>query len=161
MRFISSCACIALAVAVVSFWHESRALSTSNSLNQSKSVLADPGLNDLLESRIRGAWAAFKNKDKQAYSDFLADNFVAVYADGEGTRDKAHVLRDVDSSVVSKVLLSRFNAVALGSDASFVTYEAFLQFPPRLGLDSRKCTLAKFGSSEVVNGNRLTIRKRV
>jgi hypothetical protein len=143
MRFVSSCAGIALVLATVIFWQESRALSKPSFRGQSKSVVAEPGLSDLLESKIRTAWTAFKNKNKQAYSEFLADDFIAVYADGEGTRDKAHVLRDVDSSVVSEVLLSRFNVAPLGSDAAFVTYEAFLQFPPKAGVRFEKVYISE------------------
>ena len=91
-----------------------------------------------LEAKIRAAWTAFKNKNRQAYGEFLADDFLAIYADGEGTRDKARVLRDVEGSVVNDVILSRFKVTPLGPDSAFVTYEAFIKFPSKAGVPFEK-----------------------
>jgi hypothetical protein len=100
---------------------------------RSSSTPANPDLKDLLESKIRAAWIAFKNKNERAYAKFLADDFIAVYADGEGLRDKPHVLSDVDVNAMIEVKLSNFSVVPLSPEAAFATYEAFLQFPPKRG----------------------------
>ncbi len=92
---------------------------------------AQPDLKQTLESKVRAEWSAFKNKDKRAYSEFLADDFVAVEADNQGERNKWHVLREVESSVVYDYMLAVFRVVPLGPDAAFITYEASLQFPPK------------------------------
>jgi len=143
MRFIGSCSCVALMFATLTFWQNAAVLNMARDRDQPKSASSQSRLNDELESKIRTAWAAFKNKNKQAYGEFLTDDFIAVYADGEGTRDKAHVLRDVDGSVVSEVLLSRFAVLPLASDAAFVTYEAFIQFPPKAGVRFEKVYISE------------------
>ena len=52
-------------------------------------------------------------------------------ADNEGTRNKWHVLREVESSMVQDYTLSVFKVTPLGSDAAFVTYEALIHFPAK------------------------------
>lgn len=94
---------------------------------------AQSNLKDILEAKIRAEWIAFRNKNERAYAKFLADDFIAVYADGEGMRDKPHVLSDIDVSAVTEVKLSSFSVVSLSPEAAFATYEAFLQFPPKRG----------------------------
>ena len=49
----------------------------------------------------------------------------------EGARDKWHVLREVESSMVQDYTLSVFKVTPLGSDAAFVTYEALIHFPAK------------------------------
>lgn len=134
MRHVCIRPCTTLVIATVSLWQAPGATRKVGESGQSSNVSAPSDLNDMLESKIRTAWTAFKNKNKRAYAEFLADDFIAVYADGEGTRDKAHVLSDVDGSVVREVSLSRFNVAPLSSETAFVTYETFLQFPPKAGV---------------------------
>ena len=85
----------------------------------------------LLESNVRAAWAAFKNKNKRAYSDFLWDDFMAVEEDGDGERNKLKVVREVDQSVVHDFSLQLFKVDPIGPDAALVTYESSITFPPR------------------------------
>ena len=96
---------------------------------QSSSVASDKKLADLLESKIRAAWKAFKDKDKKAYAEFLTDDFMAVEEDGQGERTKMVVLREVGESVVHdyQVQLLRVDPIAPG--AQLVTYENVIQFP--------------------------------
>lgn len=89
----------------------------------------EPELKHLMESKIRAEWDAFKNKDKKAYSDLLADDFVALEDDGQGTRNRYTAASEIDRSVVSNYLLTAINVTALGSDAAFVTYEITMEFP--------------------------------
>lgn len=100
---------------------------------RTSSASANPDLKNMLESKIRAAWMAFKNKNERAYAKFLADDFIAVYADGEGLRDKPHVLSDVDVSAIIEVKLSSFTVVSLSPEVALATYEVFLQFPPKRG----------------------------
>jgi len=92
----------------------------------------------LLESRIRASWAAFKNRDKKAYGDFLADDYVAVEADGDGARNKQHMLRESEASMMTDYTLSFFKVTPLGPDAAFVRYEAFFRFPPKSAVQFEK-----------------------
>ncbi len=99
--------------------------------SRSGSAPVQENLNQILESKVRAAWETFQKKDRKTYADFLADDFIAVEADNEGTRNKWHVLREVESSMVQDYTLSVFKVTRLGSDAAFVTYEALIRFPAK------------------------------
>ena len=84
----------------------------------------------MLEANVKTEWDAFQKKDKKAYSDLLADDFVAVEDDGQGQRTKAAVLGEIDRSNIYKYFLFSFKALPLNPDAALVTYELTTQFPP-------------------------------
>lgn len=90
-----------------------------------------PDVRELLESKIKAEWDAFKNRDKKAYADLLADDFTAIEDDGQGRRNKYAAANEVDRSVVSNYSLFALNVMPLAPDAAFVTYEITLQFPPK------------------------------
>ena len=94
----------------------------------SKNGTAQPKLADLLEAKVRAAWAAFKKKDKDGYAEFLTDDFQAVEADGDGERPKPHILREVEHSMYTDYLLQLFQVQQLGPNYAFVTYESTMQF---------------------------------
>ena len=85
----------------------------------------------LLESRVRAEWDAFKNKDKKAYGDLLADDFVAVETDGEGARNKTHAVNEADRSPLHNYTLHNFRLITAGTNAAVVSYELTLEFPPK------------------------------
>jgi hypothetical protein len=91
---------------------------------------SDKKLADLLESKIRAAWKAFKDKDKKAYAEFLTDDFMAVEEDGQGERTKMVVLREVGESVVHEYQVQLFRVDPIAPGAQLVTYENVIQFPP-------------------------------
>jgi len=93
------------------------------------SAAAEPQLGDMLETNVRTAWLAFKNKDKDGYAKFLADNFQAVEADGDGERPTSRILREVEHSMYTDYLLQLFQVQQLGPNYAFVTYESTMQFP--------------------------------
>jgi hypothetical protein len=86
-------------------------------------------LSGILEANVKAEWEAFKNKDKKAYADLLAEDFVAVEDDGEGMRKKRTAVEEVDRSVVSKYYLFGLNVLPLGLDTALVTYEITMEFP--------------------------------
>lgn len=96
---------------------------------QAKQGLPQASLSELLESKVRAAWAAFKIRDQEKYGEFLADDFQAVEADGEGERSKVRILREVQHSMYTDYLLQLFQVQQLGQSYAFVTYEATIQFP--------------------------------
>jgi len=83
----------------------------------------------LLEANVHAEWEAFKNKDKKAYSDLLADDFVAVEDDGDGMRKKAAVVNEVEHSVVVRYYLNALRVTPLQPNAAFVSYELTMEFP--------------------------------
>ena len=95
----------------------------------STNAAAQSKLGDLLELKVRAAWAAFKKRDKDAYAAFLTDDFQAVEADGDGERPKARILREAEHSMYSDYALQLFQVEPLGSNYAFVTYESTMQFP--------------------------------
>jgi hypothetical protein len=111
---------------------EKKPASTSNA------SVPRPKLADLLEEKVRAAWATFKKKDKTGYAQFLTDDFQAVEADGEGERPKLHVLREVEHCMYTDYLLQFFKVQALGPDHAFVTYESSMQFPKSSALRFRR-----------------------
>jgi uncharacterized protein (TIGR02246 family) len=106
----------------------------TQSAGGSQSTSAPSKLAELLESKVRAAWAAFKKRDKDAYAAFLTDDFQGVEADGDGERPKIHILREVEHSVYTDYLLQLFQVQQLGSDYAFVTYESTIQFPKTAGV---------------------------
>ena len=84
---------------------------------------------DLFKAKVTAEWDAFKKKDRQAYSDLLADDFVAVEDDNQGMRNKAKAVAEIDGSVVRDYHLFALNVVSLNANAALVTYEITLDFP--------------------------------
>ena len=92
----------------------------------------------LLAAQVRGAWDAFKRKDRVGYAKYLTDDFQAVEADGEGERSRLHVLGEVEHCMYTSYLLQLFQVQPLGSDYAFVTYESTMQFPRTAALRYRR-----------------------
>lgn len=99
--------------------------------SQSSTGPVQAKLKELLESKVRAEWEAFKNRDKKAYSALLADDFIAVEADGEGARNKIHAVNEVDSGIVRNYSLFGFDVIPLGPNAAIVTYENTIEFFPK------------------------------
>jgi len=129
MRNWIFCACIAFALPCSVSAQQPGATDKSPSNTQSKSTIAQPKLAELLEAKVRAAWAAFKRRDKDSYAAFLTDDFQAVEADGDGERPKPHLLREVEHSMYTDYLLQLFQVQPLGPHYAFVTYESTMQFP--------------------------------
>jgi hypothetical protein len=124
--------CLALLLALASCAPaQTPGKATPGESTQSPAASADASkLAALLEANVKTEWDAFQKKDRKAYGDLLADDFVAVENDGEGTRTKAAVLREIDRSNIYKYYLFAFKTVPLNPDAALVTYELTMQFPP-------------------------------
>ena len=86
---------------------------------------------DQFEAKVKTEWDAFKNKDKKAYSGLLADDFVGVETDSRGTRNKIQAVNELDVQNVKNYSLFALDALPLGENAAFVTYESTIEFPVR------------------------------
>jgi uncharacterized protein (TIGR02246 family) len=124
------CVCIVLALPCLAFAQRRVAAANAARSTPSKNAAAQSKLADLLEVKVRAAWAAFKKKDKDGYAEFLTDDFQAVEADGDGERPKPQLLREVEHSMYSDYLLQLFQVQQLGPDYAFVSYESTVKFPP-------------------------------
>jgi hypothetical protein len=129
--------CISIALPCLAFAQQP-ATTGNKSPSTSNSSVSQPKLADLLEARVRAAWAAFGKKDKDGYAKFLTDDFQAVEADGEGERPKLHVLGEVEHCMYTDYLLQFFQVQPLGPDNAFVTYESTMQFPKGSALRLRR-----------------------
>src|ERR1700719_406731 len=129
MRGWIFCACIALALACFASAQQAAATGKTPASTQSKDTNAQSKLAELLEAKVKAAWAAFKRRDKDSYAAFLTDDFQAVEADGDGERPKPHILREVEHSMYTDYLLQLFQVQPLGPNYAFVTYESTMQFP--------------------------------
>ena len=121
--------CFVLVLLCFAFAQQSVNADQSARSAPSKNVASQPKLADLLEAKVRAAWTAFKNKDKDGYAEFLTDDFQAVEADGDGERPKPQILREVEHSMYTDYLLQLFQVQQLGPNYAFVTYESTIQFP--------------------------------
>jgi uncharacterized protein (TIGR02246 family) len=88
-------------------------------------------LKDILESKVKKEWEALRTRDKKAYGDLLAEDFVGVVNDGQGARGKTKAANELISETLKKCTLFGFAVVPLASDAAFVTYESTMEFPPK------------------------------
>jgi uncharacterized protein (TIGR02246 family) len=129
MRGWIFCACIALALPCFASAQQAAATGKTPASAQPKSTMAQSKLAELLEAKVKAAWAAFKKRDKDGYAAFLTDDFQAVEADGDGERPKPHLLREVEHSMYTDYLLQLFQVQQLGPNYAFVTYESTMQFP--------------------------------
>jgi uncharacterized protein (TIGR02246 family) len=129
MRNWILCSCIALVLPCVAIAQQPAAADKASASTTSKNTTAQPKLADLLEAKVRAAWDAFKKKDKNAYAEFLTDDFQAIESDGDGERAKLHVLREVEHCMYTDYTLQMFQVQPLGPDYAFVTYESSMQFP--------------------------------
>jgi hypothetical protein len=111
--------------------------------NLHSNTAAPADLSDLLQANIRGMWAAFRDKKKQSYADYLWDDYQAVEEDANGERNKLRVLREVDESVVNDYMLQAFQVDSLGPDAALVTYENFIKFPPKSAVRFEKIFISE------------------
>jgi Domain of unknown function (DUF4440) len=138
MRNWILCSCIALALPCFAFAQQPAAADKTAQGAPSKNATAESKLADLLEAKVRAAWAAFKKRDKNAYAAFLTDDFQAVESDGDGERPKLHILREVEHSMFTDYLLQMFQVQPLGEHYAFVTYESSMQFPKSSSLHFRR-----------------------
>jgi len=123
MGFRGGLFCVVLALSSLAM-----AQATKKAANPAPSP-AKSVLTALLEANIKTEWDAFERKDKKAYSDLLADDFVAVEDDGQGMRTKNTAAGEIDRSVIDKYYLFALKVIPLNADAALVTYELTMQFP--------------------------------
>lgn len=130
--FICGCVAIILAYSVQA-QQQAHTSKPSASKKQPASETPQPDVNELLQGNIRAMWSAFKDKKKEAYSEYLWDDFQAVEEDGDGERNKLRVLREVNQSVVSDYSLQLFRVDPISAEAALVTYENVIKFPRGAG----------------------------
>lgn len=127
MRILSACAaiCVVLSSPV---WNQQPTAAPAT--NPAKLPAAPSKLTELFTAKVTAEWDAFKQKNKQAYSDLLADDFHAIEDDGEGMRKKSTAADEVDRSVIHDYRLFALTVIPVDANAAMVTYEVTQEFPP-------------------------------
>ena len=100
-----------------------------NERGEPASFEAPAALQALFEDKVKAEWEAIKNRDKEAFSRLLTDDFIAVEDDAEGARNRYRAANEVSSSMVHSYTLERFKAFALSPDVTFLKYESTMAFP--------------------------------
>jgi hypothetical protein len=134
MRLWTVCAFVALLTACFAHAQQTQPTPAPSQTEPSKGsghASAQSPLEKLLEGNVKTEWEAFKNKDKKAYSDLLADDFTAIEDDSQGMRTKNKAAAEIDSSVVNSYNLFAFRVLPLNPNAALVTYELTMLFPPK------------------------------
>ncbi|MGB9432558.1 MAG: nuclear transport factor 2 family protein [Candidatus Acidiferrum sp.] len=88
-------------------------------------------LTNMFDAKIKAEWEAIKKRDQKAYGEFLTDDFIGVEADREGERYKWKAQMELQDSAVTDYQLSFLKVTPLCSEAAFVRYEVFINFPPK------------------------------
>jgi hypothetical protein len=138
MRIYFIGACAVSLMACTAFGQQPAATKPPPATKQSPNTSAQADLSELLQANIRAMWTAFRDKKKQAYAEYIWDDYQAVEEDGDGERNKLRVLREVDQSVVSDYSLQLFRLDPISPEAALVTYENVIQFPRGAGLRFEK-----------------------
>src|SRR5260370_32667352 len=132
MRMRTCCACVALLMTSLALAQQPAKTPVQPApAKQPDRASAPSPLESLLEAKVKAEWEAFKNKDKKAYSDLLADDFMAVEDDSQGMRTKKAAADEIDRSVVNSYNLFALKATPLNDNAALVTYELTMLFPPK------------------------------
>ncbi|HEY6274557.1 MAG TPA: nuclear transport factor 2 family protein [Terriglobales bacterium] len=138
------CACLALVIASYAPAQSPQPSSApSPSLSAKTPAKTLSPLEALLEANVKSEWDAFKNKDRAAYSNLLAEDFAAVEDDNQGMRTKSAVTAEVDHSVIDKYFLFALHVVPLASNAALVTYELTMLFPPKAAVRFKRVLVSE------------------
>jgi ketosteroid isomerase-like protein len=123
------CGGVAVILTGLALAQQSPAGGKASESKQSSPASTQPDVKDVLESKVKAEWDAFKNRDKKAYGDLLSDDFVAVEDDGDGARNKIQAMNEVPASNIRNYTLAFFKFIPLAPEAAYVTYEITMEFP--------------------------------
>src|SRR5215475_10527875 len=72
-----------------------------SSANTAPAAATPSPLEAMFGDKVKSEWEAFKNKDKNAYADLLAEDFAGVEDDNQGMRDKRAAANEIERSVIN------------------------------------------------------------
>ena len=131
MRILSGCVWLTLALAGCAMAQQPAAMAKPTPSNQPDQTASQTKMKDQLTANVTAEWEAFKKKDKKAYDNLLADDFVGVEDDNQGQRRKAAAVAEIERSVVNDYKLFALSVTPLDPNSALVTYELTLLFPPK------------------------------
>lgn len=143
MRILSVCVCMGLALAVCAPAQQPTPTAKPTPSRRADQGASQTKLKDMLAANVTAEWEAFKKKDKKAYDDLLADDFVGVEDDNQGQRKKAVAVAEIDRSVVNDYKLFAVSVTPLAPNSALVTYELTLLFPPKAAVRFKRVLVAE------------------
>jgi hypothetical protein len=100
-------------------------------------------LQALFADKVKAEWEAFKNKDKNAYANLLAEDFAAVEDDNQGMRNRNTAASEIDRSVINSYNVFALKVLPLNDQAALVTYELTMLFPPKAAVRLKRVMVAE------------------
>jgi hypothetical protein len=143
MRCRTLFALVCLALSWPCLARNAAAQSGATAGQTAKPAAGSSDLTNLLDAKVKAEWEAFKKKDKKAYGDLLADDYVAIEADGDGERTKGRMLREIEHNMMTDYTLSFLKVTPLCPDVAFVRYEVFFRFPPKSAVPFEKALIGE------------------
>ena len=114
-RRLITAACLLLVVAT-----RAQGQSVGETSTQSGNAAAA----NILEAKVRKAWADYKSRDKRAFAAILADGFAEVRNDAKGSFGKDTELGEMDHFNLVRFELSDFKCRPIGDGGALMTYTA-------------------------------------
>jgi len=114
-RILITTACLLLGVAMQAQGQSAGATSTQ---------AGNPATANILETKIRKAWADYKNRDKKAFAAILADGFAEVTNEAEGSFGEEAELGEMDHFNLVRFELKDFKYRPIGNGGALMTYTA-------------------------------------
>jgi hypothetical protein len=143
MRGWHICGGVAVILTGLALAQQPRASAKANESKPPSAASPQPDVKDVLESKVKAEWDAFKNRDKKAYGDLLSDDFIAVEDDGDGARNKTHTENEVPASNIRNYTIAFFKFIPLVPDAAFVTYEITMEFSPKAAVRYKRVLITE------------------
>ena len=141
MRLLGYCAGILLSLAQLATTQSPQAAPAS--AKKAPATPTSSQLEAIFGDKVKTEWEAFKNKDKNAYADLLAEDFAAVEDDNQGMRDKRAAANEIDRSVINSYNLFALKVLPLNDQAALVTYELTMVFPPKSAVRLKRVMVAE------------------
>lgn len=96
-----------------------------------------------MDANVKAEWEAFKNKDKKAYGDLLAEDWFGVEDDNNGQRVKWQAVKEIEVSVINSYNVFALKVLPLNPNAALVTYELTMIFPPKAAVRFKRVLVSE------------------
>jgi hypothetical protein len=141
MRVLGCCAGILLSITPFAAAQSPQAAPAS--AKKAPATATSSQLEAMFGDKVKTEWEAFNKKDKNAYADLLAEDFVAVEDDNQGMRDKRAAANEIDRSVINGYNVFALKVLPLNDQAALVTYELTMLFPPKSAVRLKRVMVAE------------------
>lgn len=134
---------LAFFVGQLSFAQQAAPSPTAPPAQATQSHVAQTALEKLMDANVKAEWEAFKNKDKKAYGDLLAEDWFGVEDDNNGQRVKWQAVKEIEVSVINSYNVFALKVLPLNPNAALVTYELTMIFPPKAAVRFKRVLVSE------------------